>query len=263
MESDAFADIPAGSFTMGADDAPHPEDGESPAREVCLRAYRIATRAVSVRDFAHFVTRTAYETTAEKMGGSLVFKGQLCTPDAHPAPSAEAPWWHWVAGASWRNPVGGGQSEGHLPVVHIALADAAAYCEWSGTRLPTEAQWERAAQPRNAIAPHIWQGRFPDAPKAPPGPVSVEEGDPNGFGLVHACGNVWEWTADRFTRLHSPRMTNDPTGPLNGEKYVVKGGSFLCCPSYCARFRPSSRRAEWPDATTSHLGFRVAGSCGR
>lgn len=242
---------------MGADDGPHPEDGEGPKREVMLAAYRIRRNVVSAGDFSAFVEATGYVTTAERAGGSFVFQGQLAAPDAHPAPNAATPWWRWVIDASWRSPTGAGPSDCELPAVHISLHDASAYCEWTGEALPTEAQWEKAAQSDDDSAPHIWKGRFPDAPAAPPGPVKVGAGAPNRFGLKHACGNVWEWTADRFTRLHSPRRSENPRGPLNGETFVVKGGSFLCCPSYCARFRPSSRRAEPASGAAGNLGFRT------
>lgn len=253
-----FANFPAGVFTMGSADGPHPEDGEGPARNIHLSPYRIARTAVSNAEFAEFIAATGYRTTAEVLGASHVFQGHLTDPRAHPVISAITPWWRLVAGACWRHPDGRTQARPDLPVVHVSRDDALAYCHWRGVRLPTEAEWERAAGAQSGIAPHIWQGDFPDSPLAPPGPVPVSQGQANEFGLLHACGNVWEWTADRFTRLHSPRPDKNPQGPLNGAHYVVKGGSYLCAPSYCARYRPSSRRAETPEATTGHLGFRVA-----
>lgn len=244
---------------MGAADGPHPEDGEGPCREIALDAYSIARTAVSNEDFAAFVAATGYRSVAEIAGGSHVFVGQLADPDAHPVVAPATPWWRWVAGACWHRPDGLSPAAPDMPVVHVSFADALAYCAWMGGRLPTEAEWEHAAGTQAGLQPHIWQGEFPDRPKSPPGPKPVADARPNEFGLYHACGNVWEWTADRFARLHSPRPDRNPKGPLNGEARVVKGGSFLCAPSYCARFRPSSRRGETPDATTSHLGFRVAG----
>lgn len=252
-----FADIPEGAFTMGAVDGPHPEDGEGPARAIHLSAYRIGRTTVTNLSFSKFVSATGYKTLAERRGGSHVFQGQLSEPDAHPVVSTIAPWWRWVDGANWKSPNGQSEAQDDLPVVHVSLMDVAAYCDWSDTRLPTEAEWERAAGSQQGITPHTWKGEFPDAPVAPPGPRAANDAAANEFGVFHACGNVWEWTADRFTKLHSPRPGLNPKGPLNGRQFVVKGGSFLCAPSYCARFRPSSRRAEDPDATTSHLGFRV------
>lgn len=242
---------------MGAWDGPHREDGEGPIRQVDLSEFSISTTAVSNGEFAAFVNATGYITFAEKQGGSQVFQGQLEHPESHLVTSTQTPWWRWVDGACWRKPTVSGTCCDELPVVHVSLHDAMAYCRWSGTDLPTEAQWERAAGTQKGIEPHIWRGTFPDAPDGTPGPREVSNGQANEFGLFHACGNVWEWTSDRFTLLHSPRLGKDPTGPLNGSRHVVKGGSFLCSPSYCARFRPSSRRGEVPETTASHLGFRV------
>lgn len=253
-----FTGIPEGSFRMGAHDGRYPEDGEGPVRDIHLSAYSIGTTAVSNADFKRFVAATGYRTTAEGNGRSQVFQGQLDTPGDHGAIPGGAPWWRMVEGACWRCPDGKSPAADSLPAVHVSLADAMAYCEWAGARLPTEAEWERAAGGQNGITPHIWQGEFPDNPSLPPGPLAVGDAEPNEHGLLHACGNVWEWTQDRFTRLHSPRPGRNPKGPLNGGMFVVKGGSFLCAPSYCARYRPSSRRGEPPGATTSHLGFRVA-----
>ncbi len=243
---------------MGAADGPHPEDGEGPARNIELSEFSIAKTAVSNAEFAAFVEATKYLTAAERMGGSQVFQGQLHDPAAHQVISPQTPWWRWVEGASWLRPEGTADTDGELPVVHVSHEDTQAYCSWAGVRLPTEAEWECAAASQEGIKPHIWAGIFPDTPHGIPGPKKVTDTLPNEFGLFHACGNVWEWTADRFTRLHSPRPDKNPKGPLNGRQHVVKGGSFLCSPSYCARFRPSSRRAEMPTTTASNLGFRVA-----
>lgn len=251
-----FTQIPTSTFTMGAEDGPHPEDGEGPPRNVTLQAFSIRSTTVTNALFARFAEATGYVTLAEERGASHVFQGQLPQPNTYPIVSTTAPWWRNVTGANWRLPDGHTSAQPDLPVVHIAMVDAQAFCDWAGTRLPSEAEWERAAQDTTPEGIHIWQGRFPDLPAAIPGPVAASTGMPNALGLHHCLGNVWEWTADRFTNLHSPRGLKDPQGPLNGSDRVVKGGSFLCCPSYCARFRPSSRRAEDPQATTSHLGFR-------
>ena len=253
-----FAEVAGGVFRMGADDGPHPEDGEGPKRPVALSAYSIATTAVSNAEFGLFINATGYATTAERVGFSQVFKGQLAEPDRHCSGAPLTPWWRVVEGACWRRPNGTNEASPDLPVVHVSRADALAFCDWAGLRLPTEAEWEYAAGGQRDIEPNIWAGDFPDNPLRAPGPAPVADARPNEFGLRHACGNVWEWTADRFARLHSPRMIIDPKGPLNGDRYVVKGGSFLCAPTYCARYRPSSRRAEIGDASASNLGFRVA-----
>lgn len=241
---------------MGSDTAPHPEDGEGPAREVFVSQFQMATTAVANRDFQAFVDSTGYVTTAEQVGFSLVFMRQLDDPDRFSIVDPVVPWWRIVPGANWRQP-GSGRADPALPVVHVSHEDVLAYCEWSETRLPTEAEWERAAEPA-LNDPQIWQGRFPDAPVGRVGPVAVDDSSPNPLGLHHMCGNTWEWTADRFARLHGTRKAHDPKGPLNGSARVVKGGSFLCDPSYCARFARSSRRGEHPLTTTGHTGFRVA-----
>lgn len=252
--------IKAGAFVMGADNAPHPEDGEGPARRVHLKTYRIGACAISNAQFAKFIRATGYVTTAERRGSSHVFYLHVPQPGDHPIPLSEAPWWRDVQGAHWRMPNGFTEARPDHPVTHIAFADAQAYCDWSGTRLPTEAEWECAAQGSDLASINIWEGAFPDAPAKAPGTCATDDAKPNAKGLYHGCGNVWEWTADGFGRLHSPRDAHNPSGHLRSQNKVVKGGSYLCAPSYCARFRPSSRRPESPVATTGHLGFRVATS---
>ena len=257
MSKHLFAVIPAGPFQMGADSSCNPEDGEGPLREVYVSSFQMSTTAVSIGDFRSFVEDTGYETTAERDGFSLIFAGELDDPDEFALADPVVPWWRKVPGTNWRRPLGSGDNL-MLPVVHVSFEDALAYSSWSGTRIPTEAEWEKAADVGPGPDPHIWKGEFPDRPFGPVGPLSVESGMPNTFGLYHMCGNTWEWAADRFARLHGTRPTRDPKGPLNGSNRVVKGGSFLCSPSYCARFKPWSRRAEHPMTTTSHTGFRVA-----
>lgn len=257
MTTPDFAHIDACSFQMGADIAPHSEDGEGPVRTVHLDAYQIGRCAVSNAEFAAFVRATGYVTTAELRGSSHVFYLHLSNTDAHPAPFADASWWREVKGACWREPNGAQAALPDHPVVHVSFEDAQAYCTWHGARLPTEAEWECAAAGADQIALNIWQGDFPNAPTVVPGTKAVQDTQPNKHGLYHACGNVWEWTADGFGRLHSPRDNRNPTGNLNTEQRVVKGGSYLCAQSYCARFRPSSRRQEHPLATAGHTGFRV------
>ncbi len=252
-----FARIKAGTFTMGAMDAPHPEDGEGPARPVVLPAFEITRHAITTAQFAQFVTETGYKTLAETRGASHVFYLHLAQPESHATPLADAPWWRDVQDACWHTPNGETKAQPDHPVVHVAYADAQAYCAWRGVRLPTEAEWECAAQGSDLRALNVWQGDFPNAPIGIPGTRPVDDGTPNAQGLIHACGNTWEWTGDGFGRLHSPREARNPSGHLGARDKVVKGGSYLCAPSYCARFRPSSRRPEHPAASTGHLGFRV------
>lgn len=274
---DDMIPLAGGWFLMGADDAPHPEDGEAPAREVFVNPFALAATAVTIERFAAFVAATGYRTLAERAGSSFVFHA-FCDPAAAlPAP-AQAPWWRQVAGASWQQPFGPNAplavAKDH-PVTHIAREDAMAYCRWSSTRLPTEAEWEFAARgplrgqpypwgteltPEGAHRCNLWQGDFPGYNSAEDGHAAtapVTAYGPQGFGFYNMTGNVWEWVSDRFTELHSPRPARNPQGPLNGRSFVAKGGSYLCHASYCARYRTSSRQALGADTTTGNLGFRV------
>ncbi len=276
-EVPALIELQGGVFLMGSDNAPHPLDGEGPRRQVTVSPFYISATAVSYAEFAQFVQATHYLTWAERRGSSFVFK-PLEHGVAVEVADANAPWWQEVAGASWRNPTGATgvcEVRPDSPVVHLALGDALAYCRWSGTRLPSEAEWEYAALGGVSTAfpwgeeleqdglhhCNVWQGDFPrnnTAQDGFTGTAPVRAFSANAFGLFNMNGNVWEWVADRFTALHSPRPTVDPRGPLNGESYVAKGGSYLCHPSYCSRYRCSSRQALDPEITTDHIGFRVA-----
>jgi formylglycine-generating enzyme len=219
--------------------------------------------------------------------GSLVF-----TQTAGPVPLEDwSRWWSWVPGADWRHPEG---SDSTLhgrdlhPVVHVGLEDATAYAQWAGARLPTEPEWEHAARggldgatyawgeeftPRGRLMANTWHGRFPFENLAPHGftrTSPVKKFPPNGFGLYDVTGNVWEWTSTSWTADHSGTEAQphvEPTAPCCGpstmtgtfgehDRYVMKGGSHLCAPSYCHRYRPAARQAHGPRDTTSHLGFR-------
>lgn len=274
------ASLEGGWFAMGADDGPHREDGEGPVRQVYVDPFCIGTKAVSNREYAQFVAETGYQTVAEQQGWSFVF--HLLVPE-HGEPVAAAlptPWWRKVPHANWASPGGPGteaQAGADLPAVHIALQDALAFCAWAHCRLPTEAEWEFAARgglsgnrypwgnteaPNGTPMTNVWRGRFPDRPEAGPafrGPCEVGAFPPNGYGLYNMVGNVWEWTSDRFTHLHGPQSVRNPIGPLNGARFVAKGGSYLCHPSYCDRYRTSSRQGLAPDTTAGHIGFRVGG----
>jgi sulfatase modifying factor 1 len=250
--------VPGGPFLMGNDREPmFGGDGEGPVRAVDVPAFLIDACAVSNADFSAFITQTRWETEAERFGWSFVFQDSV-------APEAEvldalvpgAPWWRAVRGATWRAP-GGPRSLAapELPVVHVSWTDAMAYASWAGKRLPTEAEWEKAArggveQQRypwgdewvSGLA-HVWEGTFPAVrTNGPAAPVGVISSNPNGFGLHHMAGNVWEWTATPW----------DPAGDAR----VVKGGSFLCHPSYCHRYRVAGRTFSTPDSSTGHTGFR-------
>jgi formylglycine-generating enzyme required for sulfatase activity len=222
--------------------------------------------------------------------GSLVFRRTEGPVDLRDV----SRWWAYVPGASWRTPEGPDSSlEGRdrHPVVHVAFEDAAAYAAWVGKELPTEAEWEYAARgglesapfawgdehfPGGRPAANTWQGEFPWQNLELDGYVGtspVGSYAPNGFGLYDVCGNVWEWTSDFFTLTrgpasrpccapHNPRVAAPDASVAAGEpgahipRRVIKGGSHLCAPNYCLRYRPAARQAEAEDTSTGHIGFR-------
>ena len=256
--------VPAGAFRMGSEDElAYPADGEGPVRTVHTGPYRIDSCTVSNAEFARFTARTGYRTRAERTGWSFVFAGLL--PDDFPPTRgvAAAPWWRQVEGADWCHPEGPHSTArdrpGH-PVVHVDLSDALAYCTWAGVRLPTEAEWERAARgglegrvfpwgdeltPGGSHRMNVWQGEFPARNTQDDGwygTCPVDAFEPNGLGLYNTTGNVWEWSAD-------------PYGP---GAYVAKGGSYLCHASYCRRYRVAARQGLPADTTTGNTGFRCA-----
>jgi sulfatase modifying factor 1 len=205
-------------------------------------------------------------------------------------------WWAWTPGASWRQPFGPRSSleglEQH-PVVHIAYEDAEAYARWAGKRLPTEAEWEFASRggldgkkftwgdehfPEGKAMANSWQGEFPwqnllvDGYE---GTSPVGSFPPNGYGLFDMAGNVWEWTSDWYVprrvgevvkpccgppvnpRIASPDQSYDPAQPqFRIPRKVVKGGSHICAPNYCLRYRPAARQPQMIDTGMSHIGFR-------
>ncbi len=203
--------------------------------------------------------------------------------------------WAFVLGADWRHPEGPDSTiagRGREPVVHVAFADAAAYAAWAGKDLPSEAEWEFAARggldgatycwgqdftPGGRHMANTWQGPFPYRDEGLDGfsgrsPVGAFP--PNGHGLFDMAGNVWEWTADWYTGSHraaagtaccaarDPRGgpeagSHDPAQPaIRIPRKVIKGGSYLCAPSYCARYRPAARHPQMIDTGTCHIGFR-------
>lgn len=197
-------------------------------------------------------------------------------------------WWEWTPDACWRRPEGPGSNVGgreRHPVVHVAHADALAYAEWAGKSLPTEAEWEYAARggleqtvfawgnelaPNGKLMANTWQGEFPWRNLVFDGyerTSPIHTFPPNGYGLHDMIGNVWEWTADTFTDLHAdsccggvkrpgPGVTDAVVGDEAIPRMVIKGGSHLCAPNYCMRFRPAARQGEAVDTSTSHVGFR-------
>jgi formylglycine-generating enzyme len=223
------------------------------------------------------------------VAGSSVFRRP-----GHPVDLGDAyQWWVWVPGASWRHPRGPQSSlrgVGDHPVVHVAWSDVEAYAAWADKAMPTEAEWERAARgglegaefawgdeltPGGRHMANVWQGEFPHRNTLADGweyTAPARSFPPNGFGLFQVTGNVWEWTADWY-RDHADAPEHpcctvvDPRGasreasvdtsvPGGTARKVIKGGSHLCAPNYCRRYRPAARMAQAIDTSTSHLGFR-------
>jgi formylglycine-generating enzyme required for sulfatase activity len=273
--------VPAGTFTMGSD-AAFPEEG--PASQRTLEGFWIDRTEVTNAQFAAFVAATNYVTLAERgvrtaaaLDAPVVAGSAVFAPDAdrlETSPRNAEYWWRFVAGANWRAPEGPGSTlEGReqYPVVHIAYEDALAYAQWHGRSLPTEAQFEFAAQTssrRDAAGSHTantWQGLFPtlnDPVDGHAGVAPVACYAPNALGLYDLVGNVWEWTASNYYPSHEFAAAAaypdgfDPAQP--GEAVaVLKGGSFLCAPEYCMRYRPQARIGQSKGLGASHIGFRT------
>lgn len=273
--------IPAGFFEMGARKPSTSGDLDGPRRRVRLSAFRMSATTVTNAEYARFASATGYKTVAEQEGWSFVFHLLLKRPEDWPDHPPGLRWWRRVDGACWAAPEGPGshvETRADHPVVHITWYDALAYCRWAGLRLPTEAEWERAARgglvnqkfpwgnelvPGGTFAMNTWQGRFPDENTAEDGHLGtapVMAYAPNNYGLFNMTGNVWEWVADWFgPRAPGNGPLRDPTGPASGSSKVQRGGSFLCHISYCDRYHVHSRTRNDPDSSTSNSGFRVAG----
>ena len=275
--------LDASEFLMGAGAGEgYSADGEGPPRRVELAGFSIATCAVTNAEFGAFVRDTGHVTVAELCGWSFVFRsfvGEEST-GRRKGISSEAPWWVAVEDACWQRPEGpGSRVDDRMdhPVTHVSWHDAQAYCRWSGTRLPTEAQWEFAARgglegatypwgdelvPGGRHRCNIWQGEFPTRNTGHDGHVGtapVRAYAPNGFGLHNAVGNVWEWCEDWFSpNYHRVTRAEDPRYVIPTGRRSMRGGSFLCHHSYCNRYRVAARGSNTPESTTNHCGFRVA-----
>lgn len=294
MSLTELVELPGGEFLMGSD-RHYPE--EAPQHERHVEPFAIERHPVTNAQFAEFVAETGYVTVAEReldpaefpgadpadlVPGSLVF-----TPTAGPVDLRDwRQWWRWVPGALWRHPFGPDSSiDDRLdhPVVHVSFEDASAYAAWAGRRLPTEAEWEYAArgglagaeyawgderEPGGRVMANTWQGAFPFRNEGWGGTSPVGSYPPNGFGLVDMIGNTWEWTADAFTPRHLPPDASSldrgdrrdllAGAPASQALHVTKGGSHLCAPEYCRRYRPAARSSQAEDSATTHLGFRCA-----
>lgn len=275
--------IPGGSFDMGTNASDgFPSDGEGPVRKVELDSFLISSCAVTNAQFQAFVNATGYKTEAEQFGWSFVFHLLVSEATASKVKDApqQAPWWLVVEGAYWKRPEGPDSSiEERLdhPAVHISWNDAMAFCSWSGTRLPTEAEWEYGARgglqgktypwgdllkPGGKHNCNIWQGKFPVKNNASDGYIGtapVYSYEPNGYGLYNMSGNVWEWCADSFSPNYHRETTGlNPRYTIETGRKSMRGGSYLCHRSYCNRYRVAARSSNTPDSSTGNCGFRVA-----
>ncbi len=283
---------------------------EKPSHEVYIDGFYIDVTEVTNNQFQKFVNETGYLTIAEReidwdemkkslpagtpkphdsilQPGSLIFNDKLKKVDDM---NNYFQWWRWQTGANWRSPKGPGsniENKGNYPVVHIAYEDAKAYCEWANRRLPTEAEWESAAQGnyKNAVFPwgddtslldssaNTWQGNFPIKNVSIDGYkmiAPVKSFPPNSIGIFDMVGNVWEITDDLFNvnyyseisteaelkNLKGASSCYNPSNPYEIQ-YVIKGGSFLCHDSYCASYRISARMGVSVGSGSDHTGFRT------
>ncbi len=260
--------IPGGRALVGTNRPVFPDDGEDPLRERTLAPFRMTPIAITNRQFAAFVGETGYRTEAERHGWSFVFAGALVHPEQVEGRVAGLPWWCRVGGADWLHPRGRGSSiagRERLPVVHVSYNDAAGFAMWCGGRLPTEVEWEHAARGGRLDVRYPWGDADPDgadprchfgqvdSTEADPeevGPVAADAFDANGYGLYNMVGNVWEWTSSG---------ADEEPGSIGGlvPRKTLKGGSYMCHPDSCFRYRIAARISNTIDTSTGHTGFRV------
>ena len=280
--------IPGGNFLMGSNSFYREE---RPVRPAHVDGFWIDTYPVTNAEFRKFVDATGYVTYSERppnpamypdadpemlVPGSLVFK----KPDRPVNLRNNLAWWEYKPGADWRHPQGPESSiagrDDH-PVVHVAYEDALAYATWCGKQLPSEAEWEFAARgglegkaypwgdaanPEGRFLANTWQGQFPHenlTEDGYEGTSPVDAFPANGYGLFDMVGNVWEWTSSPYDAApdQPPQSCCHPNaGDDQSTRRVVKGGSHLCAPNYCLRYRPSARQGETVDSSTCHIGFR-------
>jgi sulfatase modifying factor 1 len=286
--------VEGGMFSMGSEEF-YREEG--PIHEVTVDGFWIDSHEVTNSQFAKFVDETGYITVAERQPnideipnaptemlkpGSAMF-----TPPN--AGGQITSWWTYVPGANWKHPNGPDSSiEGmkFYPVVHVAFEDAQSYAKWAGRELPTEAQYEFAARSKreknafawdgNEIAPNgkymanTWQGFFPLNNSKEDGYAGIAPAgcyDANQYGAHDLIGNVWEWTANWYAPFHNRKDQNNPKGPNQEQSFdknnpgfpvrVIKGGSYLCAPNFCMRYRPAARHAQDTGLGANHIGFRT------
>jgi formylglycine-generating enzyme required for sulfatase activity len=265
---------------MGANYA-YPEEG--PMHDATVNSFWMDQTEVTNAQFADFVAATGYVTLAERgisnpedpaqppIPGSAIFKPPYGR-DGQPLPFAS--WWQFKPGADWRHPEGADSNiSGHErePVVHIAFEDAQAYAKWKGHSLPTEEQFELAAKTSSRTdkqgkqIANTWQGLFPFEHQSTDGYVGkapVGCYPPNSLGLYDLLGNVWEWTSSPYYETHDFADKDKYPGGFDAnqptdEVAVIKGGSYLCAPNYCMRYRPEARQGQSKGLGTVHIGFRT------
>jgi formylglycine-generating enzyme len=308
-EPDGMVWIPGGEFSMGSDMSgeavcglPGVTRDAQPIHRVYVDGFWMDTTDVTNEQFARFIAATGYITVAERsptrqefpgaplenlVAGSMVF-----TATAEPVP-LDNPyrWWRYQKGANWRHPEGPASSikgRERYPVVQVAYTDAAAYADWAGKRLPTEAEWEFAARggltgrlycwgdefhPNGKVMANTYQGNFPIKDTAADGFAGlapVAQFPPNGYGLYDMAGNAWQWVSDWYRpdyyaelagRHEGARNPQGPEAPLDPDepterKRVQKGGSFLCTDQYCTRYMVGTRGKGEISSGSNHVGFR-------
>jgi formylglycine-generating enzyme len=285
-----LVELPGGVFRMGSQQF-YPDEG--PVHSEQVGAFAIEQHPVTNAQFSEFVAATGYLTMAERPLEPASFP-DLAPEELQPGALAFTftpgpvdlsdwrQWWRWSPGADWRHPFGPESKidgKAHHPVVQVAYEDAEAYASWAGRRLPSEAEWEYAAragggttyawgeevQPEGRLMANTWQGHFPYQNTGANGWVGtspVGSFPPNGFGLSDMIGNVWEWTTTTYQARHvvappccGPFPATSTSVDQNTRK-ALKGGSHLCAPEYCLRYRPAARSPQSLDTSTTHIGFR-------